>query len=288
MAELPRDAVLAALDLAVLQDRAADAGAERDHDEVVLAAAGAEAPLGPGGGVGVVVDEDGDREAAGDAVTQGLVAPGQVGCEEHTVAVGVDPAGRADADRVHVVPVGQVQDQFADGVLDHLGALGLVRGLRAEHLQDVAVGVDDARHHLGAADVDADRGHSGGGEVRATLPRADRAERCRAAGADGGAEVAVGAHRARFCRTLTLCAAWGRNGQVPEDVGVRVRGPGAGPRQTRAHRSPCPDIATNPGVHGHLRGVRATGTRRSSGSAGRCDRRTRPRGRCRRRSCAAW
>src|SRR5690606_32656249 len=85
--ELAGDAVLAAFDLAVLQDRAADAGAQRDHHEVVLAASGAEAPLGPGGGVGVVVDQDGDGETAGEAVPAGLVAPGQVGGEEHPGAV---------------------------------------------------------------------------------------------------------------------------------------------------------------------------------------------------------
>ncbi len=165
VAELAGDAELAALDLAVLQDGAADAGTEGDHDEVVLAAAGAEAPLRPGGRVGVVVHEDRYGEPAGEAVAQRFVAPGQVGGEQHAVAVGVDPAGGADADRVHVVPVGQVQHQFDDGVLDDLGALGLVRGLRAELLQDVAVGVHDARHDLGAADVDADGGHTGCGQV---------------------------------------------------------------------------------------------------------------------------
>ncbi len=201
VSELAGDAVLAPLDLALLQDRAADAGAERDHDEVVLAAAGAEAPLGPGGGIGVVVHEDGDGQAAGEAVAQRLVAPGQVRGEQDAVAVGVDPAGRADAHGVHVVPVGEVQHQLDDRVLDDLRALGLVRGLGAELLQDVAVGVDDARHDFRAADVDADRGHAGCREVRAAFPRAHGAQDRGAAGADGGGEVAVGAHRVRLCRT---------------------------------------------------------------------------------------
>src|SRR5690606_17876595 len=103
VAELAGHAVLAALDLSVLEDRAADAGAQGDHHEVVLAASCAEAPLGPGGGVGVVVDEDRDGETARETVAQRLVAPGQVGGEQHAVAVGVDPAGGADADGVHVV-----------------------------------------------------------------------------------------------------------------------------------------------------------------------------------------
>ncbi len=229
MAELTGDAELAALDLAVLQDGAADAGTERDHDEVVLAAAGTEAPLRPGGGVGVVVHEDRHGEPSREAVPKRFVAPGQVGREQDAVAVGVDPAGGADADRVHVVAVGQVKDQFDDGVLDDLGALGLVRGLRAELLQDVAVGVHDARHDLGAADVDAHRRHTGCGQVGAAFPGADRAEHGSSAGADGGGEVAVGAHRARFCRTLTLSAARGRRG------GARPV-PGAGARWVVAPR----------------------------------------------------
>jgi hypothetical protein len=85
--------------------------------------------------------------------------------EEHPGAVGVDPAGGADADGVHVVPVGEVEDQLGDGVLDDLGALGLVRGLGAHPLQDGAVGVDDAGHDLGPADVDADGGDPGRGQV---------------------------------------------------------------------------------------------------------------------------
>ncbi len=180
VAELTGHPVLAALDPAVLQDRAADARTEGDHDEVVLAPARSEAPLRPGGGVGVVVDHDGDDEAGGEGVAQGLVAPGQMGGEQHLGAVGVHPARRADADGVDVVPVGEVQDQFDDGVLDDLGALGLVGRLGAHLLQDGAVRVDDARHHLGAADVDPDRGDPGGGQVRAAFLGADGLE-------DGGA-----------------------------------------------------------------------------------------------------
>lgn len=161
VAELAGHAVLAALDLAVLEDRAADAGAERDHDEVLLTAARAEAPLGPGRGVGVVVDHDGDGEACLEGVAERLVAPGEVRGEEHGGPLGVDPAGRADADGVDVVPVGEVQDQFDDGVLDHLGALGLVGRLGADLLQDGAVGVDHPGHDLRTADVDAHGGHPG-------------------------------------------------------------------------------------------------------------------------------
>lgn len=204
MAEFTGHAVLAALDGAVLQDRAADAGTERDHDEVVLAAAGTEAPLRPGGGVGVVVDHDRDREAAGEAVAQGFVPPVQMGCEQHLAAVRVDPAGRADADRVDVVAVGEVEHQLGDGVLDDPGALGLVRRLGADLLQDGAVGVDDARHDLGAADVDADGGHPGGGQMRAPLSGADRAQHG-GAGRSSVHPVPVHAHRPTSSPCLPHC-----------------------------------------------------------------------------------
>jgi hypothetical protein len=66
---------------------------------------------------------------------------------------------------VHVVAVGEVEHQLDDGVLDGLGALGLVGGLGTQPLQHRAIGVDHARHDLGAADVDADGGDAGGREV---------------------------------------------------------------------------------------------------------------------------
>ena len=67
VAELAGDAEAAALDLAVDEDAAADAGAEGHHHHVGLAARGAEPPLGPDRGVGVVVDEDRQRTAASAA-----------------------------------------------------------------------------------------------------------------------------------------------------------------------------------------------------------------------------
>ncbi len=42
------------------------------------AAPGAEAELGPGGGVGVVLDEHRHADPVGQRVPQGFVAPGQV------------------------------------------------------------------------------------------------------------------------------------------------------------------------------------------------------------------
>lgn len=256
VAELTGHAVLAALDLAVLQDRAADPRTERDHDEVVLAAARAEAPLRPGRRVGVVVDHDGDDQAGGDGVAQGFVAPGEVRGEQDLRAVGVHPARRADAHRVDVVPVGEVQDQLDDGVLDDLRALGLVRRLGAQLFQDVAVGVHDARHHLRTADVDPDRGDAGGGEVRAALLGADGLE-------DGGAggaavcEVAVRAHRP--------CGVWG--------AGPLSRPAADGARRARFCHCPAPGAVGRgrPRRGGSpLRGCCRSRPRRPGGSGSGC------------------
>lgn len=216
MAELAGHAVLAALDPAVLQYGAADSGTERDHHEVVLAASGAEAPLRPGGGVRVVVDHHRDGEPGGDRVPERFVAPGEVRGEEDLRAVGVHPAGGADAHGVHVVPVGEVEHQLDNGVLDDLRALGLVRRLGADLLQDVAVRVHDTGHHLRTADVDPHRGHAGRGGVRAALAGADGPQ-------DGGAcGAAVGEVPVRTHRTGPLTRAW-RTTLLPErGLGART------------------------------------------------------------------
>ena len=59
VAELGAGAEAAAEQAVAGHDRAADAGADREHDHVADQSAGAEAELGPAGGVGVVVDDDG-------------------------------------------------------------------------------------------------------------------------------------------------------------------------------------------------------------------------------------
>ncbi len=191
VAELAGQSVLAAVDVAVADDGAADAGAERDHDHVVLAAAGAEAPFGPGGGVGVVLDHDGEAEPGAERLLEGFAAPVEVGGEEHGGAFGVDPAGRADADRVDVVLVGELQDEVDDDVLDDLGALALVGGLGAQPVQDASFAVDHAGHDLGAADVDADGGqaqHPGGQGAAAAFGARAEAQQA----GQGGSGGAVG------------------------------------------------------------------------------------------------
>ncbi len=76
--ELAGQAVPAPLQPAVGEDRTTDAGAEGEHDEVALAPARPEPVLGPGRGVGVVVDQHRPVEPPPEALLQRLVPPGQV------------------------------------------------------------------------------------------------------------------------------------------------------------------------------------------------------------------
>ncbi len=157
--ELAGDAEAPADDAPAQHDAAADAGAEVDHDQVALAAAGAEAVLGPDRGVGVVVDEDRQRHPLAQGLAQRLVAPGEVRREDDGGPVGGDEPRGPDADRRDVVGAAleQLLDDRDDGVLDHPRGGRAVRGVAPGANQHRAVGVDDAAGHLGAADVDADR-----------------------------------------------------------------------------------------------------------------------------------
>ncbi len=235
MAEFAGDAVLAALDLAVLQDRAADAGAERDHDEVVLAAARRRSATRAQAAVLASLSTmTGTARPPARRSRSGSLRQDRCGAKRTRLrSASTQPAAPMPT-RVHVVPVGQVEDQFDDGVLDDLGALGLVRRLGAHRLQDVAVGVHDARHHLGAADVDADGGHPGRRQMGPALPGADGAQdggprgtgrgapcsRTSGAESSGEGEVAVGAHRAD-CASRAPKAAW-RTRPLSQDIVIRI------------------------------------------------------------------
>ena len=83
VADLRADAEGAAEQLAVVHDAAADAGADRDQQQVVDVVAGAEGELAPGGGVRVVLDHDGQVDARLEVGLEVDVAPGDVGREHH-------------------------------------------------------------------------------------------------------------------------------------------------------------------------------------------------------------
>src|SRR3954453_3448222 len=159
---LARDAERAAIEPVVDDDAATEAGADGDDDDVLGADACAEAVLPPGGGVGVVLDDDGKGELLGDLIAKGGVAPSEVGREQHRLAISIDPARRADADARDLVFGEQLADDLADDV-DKVRRVARRRTApgAGEH---VAVVVDHAGGDLGAADVYAD------GECHRRLP----------------------------------------------------------------------------------------------------------------------
>ncbi|GAA2930482.1 hypothetical protein GCM10020221_27800 [Streptomyces thioluteus] len=143
----------AAAQLVADDDAAAQAGAQGDADDVVVALAGAEAVLAPGGGVGVVLDDDGEADALLDLVLERLVPPVDVGGEEDRGPLVVHVAGRADADGLDVVVGADGPHRVGDGVDD---SFGRVRGRHLACREDRTLFVDHAGRDLRAADVDAD------------------------------------------------------------------------------------------------------------------------------------
>lgn len=153
MAELGGHAEASAAQLVADDDAAAEAGAERDADDVVVALAGPEAVFAPGRGVGVVLDDDGQADALLDLVLERLVTPVDVRCEQDGGALVVDVTGGADADGLHVVALARPGDRRADRVDD---AFGRRRGRHLERREDPALFVDHSSRDLRAADIDAD------------------------------------------------------------------------------------------------------------------------------------
>ena len=123
MAELARDAEPAPFDPAAEHDPATDTGPEVDHDQMALPPAGAEPPLGPTGGIGIVVDRDGQPDPVEQGVAQRLLTPGQVRREDDGGAISPDEPGGSDADGAHLAWAhlgDQVFDDTHDGALDDL------------------------------------------------------------------------------------------------------------------------------------------------------------------------
>jgi hypothetical protein len=154
--QLGGDPVPAAEELAIEHDRAAHAGAHREHDHVVDVAAGAEAELGPSGRVGVVLDRDGHVDPGLERGLERLVAPGDVGRVDHGRPIAIDEAGGGHPDGGDLVTGREVARHVDDGS----GQCGGVDGsVDAELLDDAAVGVDDPSGDLRSADVDTDLEH---------------------------------------------------------------------------------------------------------------------------------
>ena len=98
VADLARHVRRAVVQLAVEDDPAADAGADRDADGVPRAARRADPPLAEHRAVGVVVERGGQAQPVVDDLPERQVHPAEVGREQHDAALGVERAGRADAD----------------------------------------------------------------------------------------------------------------------------------------------------------------------------------------------
>ena len=69
---------------------------------MALPPAGAEPPLGPTGGIGIVVDRDGQPDPVEQGVAQRLLTPGQVRREDDGGAISPDEPGGSDADGAHL------------------------------------------------------------------------------------------------------------------------------------------------------------------------------------------
>ncbi len=90
VAELSAPAHRAAVGLAAENQAAPDAGAQRQHDEIVHAASGAGFPLTDRRRVGVVVDPDGKREALMHPLAEAQPRKRQVYRAEHHARALVD------------------------------------------------------------------------------------------------------------------------------------------------------------------------------------------------------
>ncbi|OWK18871.1 hypothetical protein AJ88_03030 [Mesorhizobium amorphae CCBAU 01583] len=96
MAELPGRR-LAAHDAPRFRDRAADAGADGEHDDVVVADGGTPGHFGCQSHVAVIVDDDGLAGHAFQPLRQGDRGEVDIAAGEHRAAPRIDAAGNADA-----------------------------------------------------------------------------------------------------------------------------------------------------------------------------------------------
>ena len=160
VAELPRHPVVAAQHRAVEDQRAADAGAEGDHDGALGVAHGAVGQLGAGGAVGVVVEHHRGAPPLRQAGAHALVLPGQVRREPDPLPLRVDEPGRRDADRADASYAGDLLDRLGQRVLDEAGVDPAPRRRAGGGADHPAGRRDGRREDLGPADVDTDEeGH---------------------------------------------------------------------------------------------------------------------------------
>ena len=133
-----------------------DPGPDRQQDRVPRALRRAEAVLGQGRAVGVVVDEDGDADALAHQVPDRHVRDLEVDGVDRDPTLAVDRAGDAEPGADHLRPrLHRLAQLLLDGP-HHLVLAAPGRGLAAG-VEDVLLGVDDPGGELGSAEVYAYR-----------------------------------------------------------------------------------------------------------------------------------
>ena len=158
--ELAADAVGAAQQPRVVDDATADAGADGDEHHVVGLPRGAEAELAPRRRVGVVLDGDGVGHERLEALLERLVAPREVGGEEHVRPRAVDEAGAGHThpdDGLVVASASSRTRSAASWAMRSGSCAGVSRRASAR----ISPRRDQAGSDLGAADVESDRGRHG-------------------------------------------------------------------------------------------------------------------------------
>ncbi|MCO5546649.1 hypothetical protein L7F22_000083 [Adiantum nelumboides] len=249
--QLRCDTVRTAEQLAVEQQGAADPGAQRDHQGHRGTRRGAVAPLGERGGVRVVLHDDRDpAEPVADPLGDRGVAPGQVRGVADEAARGVDETGQRQPDGGDGVPAPQLVDGAGDGRLQRVVG---TRGRRGGGVEDLPLGVDDARAHAGAPDVHpdgADVGHPGA-HVRCTAIRCT--ERPPPCGRRGSWRAGGAASSSTATSTASSPPAW---------VASRVTSSDRSPRTTAisAHTGQAVQEPASPGP-GSLPAARSDGSR---------------------------
>src|SRR5438045_618908 len=91
------DAGRAMKELAVEDQSPADAGSDRDADDVRSAARRALPPFADRRAVRVVVEGRRQIQSLADAIAQRKVSPAEVGCDDDDALVAIERAGRANA-----------------------------------------------------------------------------------------------------------------------------------------------------------------------------------------------
>ena len=160
VAKFGGEAVGATHHLAAHHHRGTQAGTDGQHDHRRGAPACAEDVLCPSGGVRIVFHDDRHvtPDLGSDPLGEGIVAPsGDVGGEDHMLAVRTHKAGGGEANGIEFVLAPELCDNLCDGTVDPLCVAG--GGFSAGLSNDPPGIVHDASGDLRSPDVDANRVH---------------------------------------------------------------------------------------------------------------------------------